>query len=209
MGKITHICQDTREQKGKHKNIEMFMQQKGITIIRESGGLGFGDYTLPLDRKVVIDIKQDVIEIAGNLCGPQHERFRNECLRAQQVGSQLYVLIQENECNGKEITIPEELVYWESPKYKFDYYKTEYLDPMTLSPVPKATRNLEENKYKKYIKSRKLAHKKGEPITNVKGETLGKVMRTMETKYGVKFLFCKEDEAGQILLQLLGDDENA
>ena len=122
MGKITQIVQDTREQQGKHKNIERYMRERGVQIIRQSGGLGFGDYTLPLDRRVVIDIKQDVVEIAGNLCSADHERIKREFQKAQEVGSKLYVLIEENECNGHEMTCPDDLVYWESPKYKFDYY---------------------------------------------------------------------------------------
>ena len=37
-----------------------------------------------------------------------------------------------------------------------------------------------------------------------KGETLFKAMRTMQDKYGVKFLFCHPDEAGEKTVELLG-----
>lgn len=36
-----------------------------------------------------------------------------------------------------------------------------------------------------------------------KGETLAKAIETMEQKYGVKFLFCKPEEAGAMILKLL------
>lgn len=36
-----------------------------------------------------------------------------------------------------------------------------------------------------------------------KGETLAKAMKTMEEKYGVKFIFCCPDQAGEHILKLL------
>lgn len=162
--KITQIMQDTREQRGKHKNIEEFMRKNGVKIIRDK--VYVGDYTLPTDRRVSIDVKQDIVEIAGNICGEQHGRFREELKRAQETGTQLYVLIQQNESNGKSITCPEDLQLWEPPKFR-------------------------------------CGKKRGEPRTLVKGETLGKAMRTMETRYGVVFLFCAPNDAGRYVLELL------
>lgn len=164
--KITHIVQDTREQRGKHRNIESYMRERGIKIIRDK--VYAGDYTLPTDRRVCIDVKQDIIEIAGNICGAEHERFRDELKRAQETGTQLYILIQQNESNGHSITCPEDLYLWEPPKFRY-------------------------------------GKKKGEPRTLVKGAPLGKAMRTMETKYGAVFLFCRPEEAGKIILELLGE----
>lgn len=46
--------------------------------------------------------------------------------------------------------------------------------------------------------------------TKVKGETLYKAMKTMEEetdKYDVKFLFCKKEETGKKILELLGGKE--
>lgn len=40
-----------------------------------------------------------------------------------------------------------------------------------------------------------------------KGETLAKAMLTMEEKYGVKFLFCHPDEAGEKILKVLTQQE--
>ena len=156
--KITHVVQDTREKRGKHRNIEEYLRQSGVKIIRDK--VYVGDYTLPTDRRVSIDIKQDVVEIAGNICGAEHARFREELRRAQETGTQLYVLIQQNECSGKSIACPEDLRHWEAPKFRY-------------------------------------GAKRGEP--------LGKAMRTMESRYGVIFLFCAPEEAGQYVLELLGE----
>lgn len=37
-----------------------------------------------------------------------------------------------------------------------------------------------------------------------KGETLAKAMKTMEDKYGVRFLFCRPEDAGEWISRLLG-----
>lgn len=79
--KITHVVQDTREKRGKHRNIEEYLRQSGVKIIRDK--VYVGDYTLPTDRRVSIDIKQDVVEIAGNICGAEHARFREELRRGR------------------------------------------------------------------------------------------------------------------------------
>ena len=38
----------------------------------------------------------------------------------------------------------------------------------------------------------------------VSGRQLGKIMVSMENKYGVRFDFCKKDEVGQRIVELLG-----
>lgn len=162
---IKQIMQDSREQYGKHRNIENFCRSNGIKILRDK--LYVGDYTLPTDRRVCIDVKKDIGEIAGNICSNDHERFRAECVRAQETGTKLYILVQENECNGHEICVPEDLIFWESPKFRYGKMK-------------------------------------GQPRTLVKGDILGKAMRSMEKKYNVTFLFCSKDEAGEIIAKLLG-----
>lgn len=40
-----------------------------------------------------------------------------------------------------------------------------------------------------------------------KGETLAKALLTMQTKYGVEFLFCRPEESGEKILELLGVEE--
>ena len=43
-------------------------------------------------------------------------------------------------------------------------------------------------------------------IKPVNGRTLGKIMMSMEQKYGVKFEFCTKNEVGQRIVNLLGGE---
>ena len=50
------IC-DTRQQEGKHKNIEQYCNRHGIEMIRQKCDVG--DYMLP-DGKISVDTKQNL-----------------------------------------------------------------------------------------------------------------------------------------------------
>lgn len=39
------------------------------------------------------------------------------------------------------------------------------------------------------------------------GETLSKIMRTMERKYGCKFMFCSKEQTGKRIIEILGGDQ--
>ena len=45
--------------------------------------------------------------------------------------------------------------------------------------------------------------KNGKPLTQVKGETLYAIMKTMQIRYGVEWQFCKRDDAGKKILKIL------
>lgn len=49
---------------------------------------------------------------------------------------------------------------------------------------------------------------KGKPITNADPRALMKAMITMQNKYGCEFLFCKKEESGNKILELLRKEEN-
>ena len=115
------LLEDTRNQPGKHKNIEAYCKQVGIEIIRTK--LLIGDYMLAGDGgikgDIACDTKMGVPEIASNVF-QEHERFRRECETAQKCGVKLIVLIEENLPGGR-------LDNWRSPvdrdgrpKYLFD-----------------------------------------------------------------------------------------
>lgn len=150
--KIT-LIEDTRQQRGKHDLKAQYFQEHDITIIRSK--LYIGDYSRLDNQLVVVDTKKDVVEIAANICGQQHERFRNECLRAQEYGIKLVVLIEEDA----------DLDTWKSPRKK-----------------------------------------NGMPYTHVSGKTLKKAMQTMSDKYGVEFSFCRKEDAGAKIVELLGGE---
>ena len=120
------LLEDTRNQIGKHKNIETYCKREGIEIIRTK--LLVGDYMLAgVDGGgISIDTKQGVPELASN-CFQEHERFRSECETAQRCGIQLVVLIEESLPGGR-------LDNWRSPMGRDGLPKFRF-DPATLRKV--------------------------------------------------------------------------
>lgn len=113
------LLEDTRNQIGKHRNIEAYCRQNGIDIVRSK--LVVGDYMLTGDGTggMSVDTKQGVPELASNVF-QEHERFRAECELAQRCGIQLIILTEETLPGGR-------LDWWRSPLgrdgrplYKFD-----------------------------------------------------------------------------------------
>lgn len=86
------LYEDTRQQAGKHKNIHAYCRETGIRIIRQA--LNVGDYQIAGKGDISVDTKQGVLELAGNIF-QEHDRFRAECLRAQECGIQLIILVEE------------------------------------------------------------------------------------------------------------------
>jgi len=124
------LLEDTRQQKGKHKNIEAYCRNQGIRIVRQM--LNVGDYMLAgpeyggIKGDVACDSKASVAEIASN-CFQEHERFRDECIRAQELGIRLIILIEEVPPGGA-------LENWRSPLDR--YGRPRFLfDPVKLQKV--------------------------------------------------------------------------
>lgn len=170
------ILEDTRQQVQKHDIKHRWFEQHGITIRRQA--LYCGDYTLPTDQTICIDTKKDIQELVGDICGKQHERFRNECIRAQEAGIQLIVLVENQGGHIRDnviqptITKLEELHSWKNPRlFIVSHGKQKY---------PKATR----------------------------GITLMKACMSMQHKYGVRFLFCSPYESAEMIVKLLEGGED-
>ena len=120
------LLEDTRNQVGKHKNIEDYCRRQGIEIIRSK--LLVGDYMLTGEGSggISVDTKYGVPELASN-CFQEHERFREECMTAQKCGIQLIVLTEEALPGGL-------LENWRSPLGRDG--KPRYLfDPARLKKV--------------------------------------------------------------------------
>ena len=114
------LLEDTRNQVGKHRNIEAYCRVTGIEIIRQA--LIVGDYMIANQGAISIDTKQDVRELAMDVF-QEHKRFRSECERAQKCGITLIVLTEETLPGGR-------LENWRSPigrdglpMYRFDPVK--------------------------------------------------------------------------------------
>ena len=102
----TMILEDTRQQAGKHNNVERYFTQTGIPWSRQA--LYVGDYIIANDGRRAVDTKSGVLELIADL-HEQHERFAAECTRAQTAGIQLLILSEEK-------LPPGGLAAWESPK---------------------------------------------------------------------------------------------
>ena len=105
------IIEDTRNPASKHANIRTQIEALGHKIIRSK--LLVGDYTLSTSQAVCIDTKANLQEVAGNLC-QQHERFRAECLRAQEAGIRLIILIE----HGGAIKSIDDVRHWQNTRLK-------------------------------------------------------------------------------------------
>ena len=190
-------------QKGSHAQSNAYnhrmMERAGHTLIALP--LPFGDYAevteemqrgierrgdrlkkidLVGDIKIAVDRKNSIDEICGNVCSTTkaHERFRDEVILAQKCGCKFYVLIED-----EKVTSLDDLEHWQNPREKkYFYYKALMAQGKKLRMIlPK------------------------QPPAS--GKTLAKALRTMETKYGVKFLFCKPKDAAERIVELLTKEE--
>lgn len=102
------ILEDTRQQSSKHNAKHEYWAKNGVEIVRTK--LVVGDY-MTFGGTISVDTKANVEEIAQNIGGKEHARFREECKLAQKLGAQLIILIENK--HGYE-TI-DDVTAWENP----------------------------------------------------------------------------------------------
>ena len=190
-------------QKGSHAQSNAYnhrmMERAGHTLVALP--LPFGDYAelteemqrgierrgdrlkkidLVGDIKIAVDRKNSIDEICGNVCSTTsaHERFRDEVILAQKCGCKFYVLIEDD-----KVTSLDDLEHWENPREKKYFIMKARMDKGYKLKYPIA---------------------KQPPAS---GKKLAKALRTMETKYGVTFLFCKPKDAAARIVELLAKEE--
>lgn len=93
-----------------------------------------GDYMSLDNPRLVIDRKKDLQEIIGNVT-TQHERFRNELIRAQEYNIKLIVLCE----HGNGITDLSDLIFWDNPRLRMGEWKMKDGHPVKELKYPKAT----------------------------------------------------------------------
>ena len=105
------IIVDTRE-KGCKKILEYFTKVNQDYIISK---LEAGDYMVYKDYTTIIDKKDGLLELAGNLCHKsEHERIRREIVRAKELDCVNFIfLIQDS-----KIKSIEDIKNWSSPHTK-------------------------------------------------------------------------------------------
>lgn len=160
------IQQDTRQKKQLHIRKEKWFEEHGIKIINSK--LLVGDYMIPSDGSVSVDTKKDIGELYSNLI-QQHTRFRSEASLSQELGIQLYILVE----NTDGIRCIDDILKWKNPQY-FVYQK----------------------KLRQGLKVKA-------PASN---QQLLKIMYSMESKYGLHFLFCEPNESASLIVRLLNHE---
>ena len=191
------ILEDQAQKLDKHKLKNMYWQKNGVDVIRMP--LPVGDYILGNEKvmdviarkkvrgiapkkmdflgtyDVCVDSKFDIQELISDICGKQHDRFRDECILAQNNGIKLYILVENKggQIKGSKIVNPtirrlEDLHKWVNPRLCI-------------------------------FKSGKQAYPSA-----TKGVTLMKACMTIKRKYGTEFVFCTPEESGAKIIELLG-----
>lgn len=195
------LLEDVAQKENLHIKKNQYWLKNNIEVQRV--GLPCGDYVLVndkvqdvLNRKaargitpkkmdfagtydICVDTKKDIQELVGDICGKQHERFRDECLWAKNNGIQLIILVEndyqaltkDGSIVNKTIHSLNELHSWKNPRL--------FVRKSGKQMYPNATR----------------------------GITLQKACHTMQWKYGVRFEFCSSAEAGQRVIELLKGGE--
>ena len=107
------LIEDSRQQQGKHELKHEFFHTHNTSFVRCK--LPVGDYALP--PAVAVDTKASMQEIAQNIGGTkeEHTRFRNELKLAQELGTKLYILV-ENEDGIRSIA---DVPRWRNPRTEF------------------------------------------------------------------------------------------
>lgn len=104
------ILEDTRNQTGKHRNINRQLGEMGHKVERSK--LYVGDYQIANRGNIAVDTKKDVLELAQDICR-DHARFSAECERARDAGIKLVILTEE-------LLPPAGIAGWKSPTWRTD-----------------------------------------------------------------------------------------
>ena len=100
---------DTREKDRAIKKIIAEFDRQGIKYI--SSKMFVGDYCDLSNPLVIIDRKQNIAELAQNATS-QHDRFKRELLRLDEIGGKMYILVEQDKIDGVKIQSLEDVMMW-------------------------------------------------------------------------------------------------
>lgn len=100
---------DSREKARAIRKIIKTFDEQGIKHF--SSKLLVGDYMSLDNPRLIIDRKQSLQELCGNVC-QQHERFKRELLKAMDARIQLVILVE----HGADIKSLEDVYFWKNPR---------------------------------------------------------------------------------------------
>lgn len=203
---MIRVAEDKGQQKGKHETKHKWFIDNGIDLVQLP--LPVGDYILlddevqsVVDRRgsklkkmdllgvtrISVDTKKDLGEVANNICGKTHARFRDECILAQQNHIKLIILVE----HSRYIKSLDDVENWENPR-QFHYEKK----IRKLWGIPN---NADFKEEVAELKAHGAKIERG-PTT---GKELAASMRTMAEKYGITWMFCDKRETGHRILEIL------
>ena len=108
---------DSREKAKAIQKIIKEFDSQGVNFF--SSKLLVGDYMNLDNPRVIIDRKQNLQELCGNVC-QQHERFKRELIKAMQANIQLIILVE----HGSDIKTLEDVYFWKNPRKHEVRWKT-------------------------------------------------------------------------------------
>ena len=105
------VLMDTREKPQAVQTIMKQFEAAGVRVIRTK--LWVADYQMFDNPHLVVDRKQNLSELCNNVV-QDHKRFRDELIRAQEVGISVVVLVE----HGGGIKSLEDVSNWVNPRLK-------------------------------------------------------------------------------------------
>lgn len=171
------IIEDSGQKQGQHDNIASWCQENGVVLRRQK--LNVGDYQLT--PSVAVDTKKGMQEIYSDIVS-DHERFKRECIRAQEDGIKLFILIEEEDIHNLDEAkswVNKRMLKWEK-------------DSDFLLKMQKAGKWLDKKMPKRPVSSERLVG----------------MMEAMAMKYGVIFTFCHPDKTGEEVYRILTGGES-
>ena len=142
---------DTREKARAIQAIKAEFAAQGVETITSK--LYVGDYARIDNMTTVIDRKQNLNELAGNIV---EKRFHDEIKRAHDHGLKIIFLIE----HGKGVNDLLDVLFWDNPRLK-------------------------------------------ESPRCISGEHLYKSMLTLSERYGVEWQFCRKQDTGRRIIDIL------
>lgn len=109
------ICVDTREKPKAIGRILAEFDRQGVKVVRF--GITFADYFNPLRPELVIDRKQNLLEVAANVT-TDRARFVREIERCRAAGCRMIVLVE----HGNRIRQLEDVIAWKNPRLRESRY---------------------------------------------------------------------------------------
>lgn len=100
---------DTREKAKAIRQIMKTFDAQGIKHVTSK--LYVGDYMNMDNPHLVVDRKQNLLEVSNNVC-QDHERFRAELKRAAECEIKVIVLVE----HGEGVASLEDVIFWQNPR---------------------------------------------------------------------------------------------